>query len=96
MQSIDGNHRFLVILNLVQSTQFHILQVEFFYEQCTLVEIDQVSSTHGVVLSKPAWTWGAEMGANDKGLCIGCTSVWTTLCQPGDHSEKLLGVDYVR
>lgn len=63
---------------------------------CTLVEIDQVASTYGVILSKPAWTWGAEMGANDKGLCVGCTSAWTKLCHPGDHSEKLLGVDYVR
>ncbi|XP_071158188.1 secernin-3-like isoform X2 [Mytilus edulis] len=63
---------------------------------CTLVEMDQVSATHAVVLSKSAWTWGAEMGANDKGLCIGCTAVWTKLCHPGDHSAKLMGVDYVR
>ena len=36
------------------------------------------------------------MGANDRGVCIGNTAVWTRLCRPGDHEEKLLGVDLVR
>ncbi|XP_041366461.1 secernin-1-like [Gigantopelta aegis] len=64
--------------------------------QCTFVEIDQVCHTHAVILSKPGWTWGAEMGANEHGVCIGNTAVWTTLCQSGDHVEKLIGVDFVR
>ncbi|KAK3587955.1 hypothetical protein CHS0354_014471 [Potamilus streckersoni] len=64
--------------------------------QCTFIEIDQVSHTNAVVLSKPAWSWGAEMGANDQGVCIGNTAVWTKLCHPGDHEEKLIGGDFVR
>ena len=32
--------------------------------QCTFIEIDQAAGTLAVVLSKPAWMWGAEMGAN--------------------------------
>ncbi|XP_046549938.1 secernin-2-like [Haliotis rubra] len=63
---------------------------------CTFIEVDQVSHTYGAVLSKPAWAWGAEMGANENGVCIGNTAVWTKLCHPGDHAEKLIGVDFVR
>ena len=64
--------------------------------QCTFIEIDQVPHTHSVVLSKPAWAWGAEMGANEHGVCVGSTSVWTKMCHPGDHEEKLIGCDFVR
>lgn len=64
--------------------------------KCTFLEIDQTVQTHGVVLSKAGWSWGCEMGANDQGLCGGCVSVWTRLCHPGDHEEKLLGCDLVR
>lgn len=62
----------------------------------TFIEVDQVSHTHAVVLSKAAWCWGAEMGANEHGLCVGSTAVWTTLCRPGDHEERLIGQDFVR
>ena len=34
-----------------------------------------MNHTHAVILSKPAWAWGAEMGANEHGVCVGCTSV---------------------
>ncbi|WAQ94176.1 SCRN3-like protein [Mya arenaria] len=63
---------------------------------CTFIEVDQIPETRGVILSKPAWCWGAEMGANDHGVCIGNTAVWTRLCRPGDHEEKLIGMDLVR
>lgn len=33
--------------------------------KCTYIEIDEISHTHAVILSKPAWAWGAEMGANE-------------------------------
>ncbi|XP_069110921.1 secernin-3-like [Argopecten irradians] len=64
--------------------------------KCTFMEISQVEQTHNVILSKPTWCWGAEMGANDKGVCVGCTSVWTKLCHQGEHTDKLIGVDFVR
>ncbi|XP_033761907.1 secernin-3-like [Pecten maximus] len=64
--------------------------------KCTFVEVDQVDETYNVILSKPTWCWGAEMGANDKGVCVGCTSVWTKLCHQGEHADKLIGVDFVR
>ncbi|KAL1116894.1 hypothetical protein AAG570_005363 [Ranatra chinensis] len=62
--------------------------------QCTYIEIDQVSETKAVILSKPAWMWGAEMGANEDGVVIGNEAVWTVMDLKDD--EKLLGMDLVR
>ena len=62
--------------------------------QCTYIEIDQVPETYAVVLSRPAWLWGAEMGANEHGVCIGNEAVWgrEKVCD----EEALLGMDLVR
>ncbi|XP_058497687.1 secernin-2 isoform X2 [Solea solea] len=62
--------------------------------QCTYMEIGQVEQTHAVILSKPAWMWGAEMGANDQGVCIGNEAVWTR--EPVASGDALLGMDLVR
>ncbi|KAL8560920.1 hypothetical protein ACOMHN_035860 [Nucella lapillus] len=64
--------------------------------ECTYISIDQVAHTHAVILSKPAWMWGAEMGANEQGVCVGNEAVWTKLNGPSDLEEKLLGMDLVR
>ncbi|XP_019735379.1 secernin-2 isoform X1 [Hippocampus comes] len=62
--------------------------------ECTHIQIPQFEYTHAVILSKPAWMWGAEMGANDRGVCIGNEAVWTREAViPGD---ALLGMDLVR
>ncbi len=34
--------------------------------RCTYIEVPQAPRTLAVVLSRPTWMWGAEMGANDK------------------------------
>ncbi|XP_077169125.1 secernin-2 [Paroedura picta] len=62
--------------------------------QCTYIEVDQVERTHAVILSRPAWLWGAEMGANEHGVCIGNEGVWTK--EPVGEEEALLGMDLVR
>lgn len=51
-----------------------------------------------MILSKPAWMWGAEMGANDKNVVIGNEAVWTKNNEgEGDARQKrLLGMDLVR
>ncbi|KAJ9589848.1 hypothetical protein L9F63_017003 [Diploptera punctata] len=64
--------------------------------QCTFIEVEQVEATQAVILSKPAWMWGAEMGANESGVVIGNEAVWTRLSGPEDSDEKLLGMDLVR
>ncbi|XP_061584867.1 secernin-2 [Cololabis saira] len=62
--------------------------------ECTYITIPQVQRTRAVVLSKPAWMWGAEMGANEDGVCVGNEAVWTR--EPVDPGEALLGMDLVR
>lgn len=47
-----------------------------------------------MVLSRPAWLWGAEMGANEHQVCIGNEAVWGK--ESADGEEALLGMDLVR
>ena len=83
-------------VDVVDNENWKLLTVGFVCEQCTYIEVDQVAHTHTVILSKPAWMWGAEMGANDQGVCVGNEAVWTKLNGPADLEEKLLGMDMVR
>ncbi|HSW36498.1 MAG TPA: hypothetical protein VLH18_07840 [Candidatus Limnocylindrales bacterium] len=61
--------------------------------KCTYIEIDQVEETFEVLLLKPSWMWGAEMGANEFGLNIGNEAVFTREKQ---GPEALLGMDMLR
>lgn len=58
------------------------------------LEIPQTANRHGVILSQPAWLWGAEMGVNDRGVAIGNEAVFTRLTQR--DGEALLGMDLLR
>ncbi|XP_043931491.1 secernin-3 [Protopterus annectens] len=62
--------------------------------ECTYITIEQVSHTYAVILSRPAWLWGAEMGANEHGVCIGNEAVWGKV--EISQEEALLGMDLVR
>ena len=60
--------------------------------KCTYTEISQAEETLAVVLSKPSWMWGAEMGANSAGVVIGNEAVWNRLSDPQhDLVSRLLG-----
>eukprot|EP00960_Hanusia_phi_P060269 764454-Hanusia_phi.AAC.1 len=65
--------------------------------RCQYIEIPQVRKTFAVVLSRPAWLWGAEMGANEMGLCAGNEAVTTREASScDDGGKRLLGMDIVR
>ncbi len=61
---------------------------------CTYVEIPQAGHTHVVLLAKPAWMWGAEMGSNEHGVVIGNEAVFTRL--PYEKGPALTGMDLLR
>jgi len=61
--------------------------------RCTYLQIPQVETTFAVILSKPRWMWGAEMGANEHGVVAGNEAVWTT--EPYAPSG-LTGMDLLR
>uniref|UniRef100_A0A8C2NF44 Secernin 1 n=1 Tax=Capra hircus TaxID=9925 RepID=A0A8C2NF44_CAPHI len=62
--------------------------------ECTYISINQVPRTHAIVISRPAWLWGAEMGANEHGVCIANEAV--NAREPAAETEALLGMDLVR
>lgn len=62
--------------------------------RCTYIEIPQVEHTYSVLLSKPYWIWGAEIGANQHGVVIGNEAVWSKVPIPKD--EALIGMDLLR
>jgi monoamine oxidase len=61
--------------------------------RCTYVSIPQASHTYRVLLCKPQWMWGAEMGANEHDVVIGNEALFTRV--PVAESG-LLGMDLVR
>lgn len=61
--------------------------------KCTYISIPQVKHTNAIVLSRPTWLWGGEIGVNEYGLCIGNEAVFTK----GKYGEdSLIGMDLLR
>lgn len=61
--------------------------------RCTYIDVEQKENTNEVILVKPSWIWGAEMGVNSKGVAIGNEAVFTK--EKLGH-EALLGMDMLR
>jgi secernin len=62
--------------------------------KCTYLTIPQAKETHSVLLSKPYWIWGAEMGANEHGVAIGNEALFTRV--PIEKEPGLIGMDLLR
>jgi secernin len=62
--------------------------------KCTYIEIPQVSETYKVLLAKPFWIWGAEMGSNEYGVTIGNEAVFTRIS--AQKRPGLIGMDFLR
>ena len=61
---------------------------------CTYLAIPQVPETYEVLLCRPFWIWGCEMGVNACGVAIGNEAVFTR--EPYDKEPGLLGMDMAR
>src|SRR5262245_44725997 len=59
----------------------------------TYLEIPQAPQRPAVLLSKPVWCWGAEMGVNERGVAIGNEAIFS---RRATHTPALLGMDLVR
>lgn len=62
--------------------------------KCTYIEIPQVEETYEVLLSKPYWIWGGEMGTNEHGVAIGNEAVFAK--EPYGKEPGLIGMDFIR
>ncbi len=61
--------------------------------KCTYIEVEQVKETFSVLLLKPSWIWGCEMGCNEFGLNIGNEAVFT---REKYSDSGLTGMDMIR
>ena len=62
--------------------------------RCTYIEIPQVAHTHAILLTKPYWIWGAEMGGNEWGVTIGNEAIFSKV--PAKKEPGLIGMDFLR
>jgi secernin len=81
----EAHHLLLVPANIYESGS----QV-----QCTYIKIPQVKQTNSVLLAKPFWIWGAEMGCNEHGVVIGNEAIFSK--EPASKEPGLIGMDYLR
>lgn len=63
--------------------------------RCSYIEIPEAAETQAVLLSRPFWCWGAEIGANAAGVVIGNEAVYGRGLPPG-REPALIGMDLVR
>lgn len=62
--------------------------------RCTYIDIPQAARTHAVLLSRPFWMWGAEMGTNEHGVTIGNEAVHAKIAP--SPTPSLIGMDLLR
>lgn len=62
--------------------------------KCTHIEIPDIEETHAIMISRPFWIWGAEIGTNEHGVTIGNESVFTKT--PYEKEPGLIGMDLLR
>jgi nucleotide-binding universal stress UspA family protein len=82
--------------NEAQNIEIHASRVGYDGKplHCTYIAIPDAPRTYATVLSRPYWIWGAEMGANERGVAIGNEGLNARI--PPSKSPALTGMDLVR
>jgi len=82
--------------NEAQSLEYHAARngIKKKEIECTYISIPEVKEKYAVLISRPFWMWGAEMGANEKGVVIGNEAVFTKL--KVSKNGVLTGMDLLR
>jgi secernin len=62
--------------------------------QLTYVDVLQARQTHAILISKPHWIWGAEIGANEHGLVVGNEALFSKI--EASTLPGVIGMDYLR
>ncbi len=83
--------------NEMQALEYHPAAAHRSGEQlrCTYITIEQAPHTHAILISRPFWMWGGEMGVNEKGVAIGNEAIWTKM-PVHKKNDRLLGMDLLR
>ena len=80
--------------NEPQAAEFHPARVcKEGSVAATYIAIPQARETLAVLLSRPTWMWGAEIGVNEAGVAIGNEAVFT---KGGYGKPALTGMDLLR
>ena len=59
----------------------------------TYIEVECEGDVNAILISRPLWMWGAEMGVNEKGVAIGNEAIFSN---PKNKKKGLLGMDLLR
>ena len=79
--------------NEIQLVEFYPRSIRSGKTRTTYIDVEYEGKTNAVILSRPHWIWGAEMGVNEKGVSVGNEAIFSS---PKVKSEKLLGMDLLR
>ncbi|MEM2940967.1 MAG: C69 family dipeptidase [Thermoproteota archaeon] len=80
--------------NEPQALEFYLgMEHDEEFVNCTYIKVPQVKKTYSIIISRPVWMWGAEMGVNEFGLAIGNEAVFT---KEGKSETGLTGMDLLR
>lgn len=59
----------------------------------TYIQVDFNAPANAVIISRPYWMWGAEMGVSEKGVAIGNEAIFS---RSKKKTRSLLGMDLLR
>lgn len=62
----------------------------------TYLSLPEIYETAALMVCRPYWMWGAEMGVNEHGVAIGNEAVFSRLKRPRGAPPALSGMDLVR